>query len=104
MPKGLGFSTSVCLRRFKCLKYLERIVLQDGAGTEPEPETGTVGAVFAGTETGTGTVGTVFLEPKPESEPCLPLKTAQKHRGISVRRGTIGTATRNRSNHSMREP
>ena len=28
---------------------------QGGPGTEPEPETGTVGTVFAGTERGTGT-------------------------------------------------
>ena len=29
--------------------------IQGGPGTEPEPETGTVGTVFAGTERGTGT-------------------------------------------------
>ena len=40
-----------------------------GPGAEPEPETGTVGTVFAGTELGTGTAGTVFQEPKPEPEP-----------------------------------
>ena len=40
-----------------------------GPGTEPEPESGTVGTVFAGTERGTGTAGTVFQEPKPEPEP-----------------------------------
>ena len=39
---------------------------QGGPGTEPEPETGTVGTVFAGTERGTGTAGTVLQEPKPE--------------------------------------
>ena len=39
---------------------------QRGPGTEPEPETGTVGTIFAGTERGTGTAGTVFQEPKPE--------------------------------------
>ena len=33
---------------------------QGGPGTKPEPETGTVGTVFAGTERGTGTTGTVF--------------------------------------------
>ena len=43
--------------------------IQGGPGTEPEPETGTVGTVFAGTERGTGTAGTVFQEPKPEPEP-----------------------------------
>ena len=46
--------------------------LQDGPGTEPEPETGTVGTVFVGTERGTGTAGTVSQEPKPE--PCLSVK------------------------------
>ena len=42
---------------------------QGGPGTEPEPETGTVRTVFAGTESGTGTAGTVFQEPRPEPEP-----------------------------------
>ena len=40
--------------------------LQGGPRTDPEPETGTVGTVFAGTERGTGTAGTVLQEPKPE--------------------------------------
>ena len=30
-------------------------IIQGGSGSEPEPETGTVGTVFPGTETGTGT-------------------------------------------------
>ena len=47
-------------------------LLQGGSGTEPEPETGTVGTVFAETESGTGTAGTVFQEPKPE--PAFPVK------------------------------
>ena len=47
---------------------------QGGPGTEPEPETGTVGTVFPGTERGTGTAGTVFQEPKPEPEPSFPAK------------------------------
>ena len=34
--------------------------LQGGPGTEPEPETGTVGTVFPRTERGTGTAGTVL--------------------------------------------
>ena len=34
--------------------------IRDGPGTEPEPETGTVGTVFPGTERGIGTAGTVF--------------------------------------------
>ena len=48
--------------------------LQGGSGTEPEPETGTVGTVFPETESGTGTAGTVFKEPKPEPEPSFPGK------------------------------
>ena len=47
---------------------------QGGSGTEPEPETGTVGTVFPETESGTGTAGTVFQEPKPEPEPPFPVK------------------------------
>ena len=47
---------------------------QGGPGTEPEPENGTVGTVFPGTERGTGTAGTVFQEPKPEPEPSFPVK------------------------------
>ena len=48
---------------------------QDGPGTEPEPETGTVGTVLVGTERGTGTAGTAFQEPQPEPEPYLSVKT-----------------------------
>ena len=44
--------------------------LQGGPGTEPEPETRTVGTVFPGTERGTGTARTVF-EPKPEPSSLL---------------------------------
>ena len=51
---------------------LLRHVFQDGLGTEPELETGTVGAVFPETGRGTGNVGTVFQEPKPEPEPLEP--------------------------------
>ena len=43
-----------------------------GPGTEPDPETGSVGTVFPETESGTGTAGTVFQEPEPE--PSLPVK------------------------------
>ena len=46
-------------------------MLQDGPGTEQEPETGTVGTVFPGTEIGTGTARTVVQKPKPEPEPSL---------------------------------
>ena len=45
---------------------------QGGSGTEPEPETGTVGTVSHETESGTGTAGTVSQKPKPE--PSLPAK------------------------------
>ena len=51
---------------------------QDGPGTQPEPETGTVGTIFPETERGTGTVGTVFQEPKPE--PSLSVKTVLEYR------------------------
>ena len=50
------------------------MIKQSGTGTEPEPETGTVGTVFPETEIGTGTVGTVFQEPKLEPEPSFPVK------------------------------
>ena len=59
---------------FSLLTYIlpEMPYLQGGSGTELEPETGTVGTVFPGTESGTGTAGTVFQEPKPE--PSFPVK------------------------------
>ena len=47
---------------------------EGGSGTEPGPETGTVGTAFPETESGTGTAGTVFQEPKPEPEPSFPVK------------------------------
>ena len=47
---------------------------QGGSGSEPEPETRTVGTVFPETESRTGTAGTVFQEPKPEPEPSFPVK------------------------------
>ena len=55
-------------------------VMQGGPGTEPEPETGTVGTVFPGTERGTGTAGTVFQEPKPELEPSSVLNCTETHK------------------------
>ena len=67
------FSVFLCQRyrenrRELGVQKLTRISLkQGGPGTEPEPETGTVGTVFAGTERGTGTAGTVFQEPEPSS-------------------------------------
>ena len=45
--------------------------MQGGPGTEPEPETGTVGTVFPGTERGTRTAGTVFQGPKPSPSSLL---------------------------------
>ena len=48
--------------------------IQGGSGTEPEPETRTIGTVFPETESGTGTAGTIFQEPKPEPEPSFPVK------------------------------
>ena len=57
-----------------CLHVTTSKTLQGGSGTEPEPETGTVGTVFPETERGTGTAGTIFQEPKPEPEPSFPVK------------------------------
>ena len=67
---GLNFRSlfKECLAFLNVCPFLARF-LQGGPGTEPEPETGTGGTAFAGTERGTGTVGTVFQEPKPEPEP-----------------------------------
>ena len=57
----------------------------EGPGTEPEPETGTVGTVFPGTERGTGTAGTVFQEPKPEPpEPSSLSLCAETHKNPSL--------------------
>ena len=65
LPLSCGFQAPTFRHpRFGLAEYI-----QGGPGTEPEPETGTVGTVFAGTERGTGTAGTVFQEPKPEPEP-----------------------------------
>ena len=64
-------------RLFSAEKFSEVFTLcvftlkQGGSGTEPEPETGTVGTVFPETDIGTGTVGAVFQGPKPELEPSL---------------------------------
>ena len=57
----------------RVMNDVQGLTLQGGSGTEPEPETGTVGTVFPETESGTGTAGTVFQEPKPETgtvPPC----------------------------------
>ena len=53
--------------------------LQAGPGTEPEPETGTVGTVFPGTEPGTGTAGIGFQEPKPVKQYWNTNKTLSFH-------------------------
>ena len=63
----------------KCfLQFLQTESLQDGAGTELESETGTVGTVLPETARGAGTVGNVFQEPKPE--PSLSVKTICKQK------------------------
>ena len=76
---------------------------QDGPGTEPEPETGTVGTVFPGTERGTGSAGTVFQEPKPELEPSSVVNCTETHKNPLLR-GTARTENRNRSNRSIPKP
>ena len=76
---------------------------QGGPGTEPEPETGTVGTVFPGTERGTGTAGTVVQEPKPEPEPSSLLNCTETHKNPLLG-GTAGTENRNRSNRSIPKP
>ena len=50
---------------------------QDGPGTEPETETGTV---LPGAEKGTGTAVPFFQEPKPESEPPLSVENSTEVR------------------------
>ena len=84
----------------KSLKFGNSI-FQGGPGTEPEPETGTVGTVFPGTERGTGTAGTVFQELKPE--PSSLLHCTETHKNPLLR-GTAGTEIRNRSNRSIPKP
>ena len=83
------------------LMYL--FLLQGGPGTEPEPETGTVGTVFPGTERGTGTAGTVFQEPKTGTGTVLSVNCTETHKNPLLR-GTAGTENRNRSNRSIPKP
>ena len=52
--------------------------IRDGAGTEPEPGTGTVGTVFPGAEIRTGTVGKVFRNRNRNR--AIPLNCAEMHR------------------------
>ena len=47
-------------RIVKCIRRISEL-LQGGPGTEPEPETGTVGTFFPETKSGTGTAGTVKI-------------------------------------------
>ena len=76
-------------------------VMQDGPGTEPEPET--------------GTVGTVFQKPEEEPEPSEPFfRNRNRNRLFLVnsaeaevnpfQKGTVRTENRNRSNRPMHEP
>ena len=69
----------------------QHLIIQEGPGTELEPETGTVGTFFPETERGTGTVGTFFQEPQPE--PALSVKTVTEQT-LSGRRGTAGSRGR----------
>ena len=73
--------------------------ISGGPGTEPEPETGTVGTVFPGTDADR-TAGTVFQEPKPEPEPSSVLNCTETHKN-PLFRGTARTENRNRSNRSI---
>ena len=74
---------------------------QGGPRTDPEPETGTAGTVFPGTESGTGTAGTVFQEPEPE--PSSLFNCTETHKNPLLK-GTAGTENRNRSNRSIPKP
>ena len=78
-------------------------LMQGGPGTEPEPETGTVGTVCTGTERGTGTAGTVFQEPKTGTGTVLSAKLYWNTQKNPLLRGTAGTENRNRSNRSMHQ-
>ena len=89
-------------------------IIQDGPGTEPEPETETVGTVFPGTGGRTGTAGTVFQEPKPEPEPSLSDKPLLKHRETTSPQepsepktrtaGTVPCTNRNRAEPNRGHP
>ena len=64
------------------------VLLQGGSGTEPEPETRTVGTAFPETESGTGTGRTVFQESKPE--PCLKEEGRGTRSGYEASKGSKG--------------
>ena len=94
-----------CPRKAGKLSSLVRLKFQGGSGTEPEPETGTVGTVFPETESGTGTAGTVFQEPKPEPQPSFPVKNStETQRKTFLQRNRTGTENRNRLNRSIPKP
>ena len=64
--------------------------LQGGSGTEPEPETGTIGTVFPKTESGTGTARTIFQEPNLNRNRPFLLNCTEIHKNPFCR-GTAGT-------------
>ena len=57
-----------------------RLGFQGGSGTEPEPETGTVGTVFPETESGTGTRRNRFPGTETGTGTVLSCQTVLKHR------------------------
>ena len=61
--------------------------IQRGDPWEVEPETGTVGTVFPGIETGTRTVRLGTEEWKPEPEPCFALQIVERRNPLP--RGTV---------------
>ena len=88
------------------------LLFQDGSGTEPEPETGTVGTSFPETKRGTGTVGTIFQEPKaPKPDPSLSVswhwnrkKALSRKEASEPKTGTARTCpctNRNRRNRAI---
>ena len=78
MVAEIGVDCKICLFDETREAHDPQNLLRGGSGTEPEPETGTVGTVFPETES--GTAGTVFQEPKPEPEPSFAVKNVLEHR------------------------
>ena len=62
LPSGMLALESLGLL---CWRWLYNQTSQRNAGTEPDPETGTVGTVLPGTESRRTTVRTIFQQPKP---------------------------------------
>ena len=88
MNKNLGHSEKKMFNKhFQGANSELNSLYQGGPGTEPEPETGTVGTVFAGTERGNR-------------------NRRNRSRGTEnpLLRGTAGTENRNRSNRSIPKP